>query len=89
MTTTELVTGERSAPAWQRVLATLADGGWHRWADVVAAVAPTAGLTAKTVSNLLHRGVLHGLLERHGEYRRAGLSTPDTRSVRLAIKETP
>lgn len=77
--------GDRTGPAWSRVIDQLKDGQWHLWTDVVSSVAPGSGLVEKTVSNLIHSGVSNKCLERKGSYSR--VKENDTRSVRLINKE--
>jgi len=73
--------GERIGPAWDRILGLLRDNEWHSWRTVVDEVTPGSNLQPKTVSNLLHKGITYGPLERKGRYHRD--PALDRRAVRL------
>lgn len=74
-------TGDRTGPAWDRIVDLLRDGEWHQWSDVVDAVVSDSGLKPKTVSNLVHAGIKNKALHRRGQYSRN--STNDQRAIKL------
>lgn len=78
--------GERTGPAWEKIMEKLEDCEWHLWRDIVSTVQPGSGLLAKTVSNLLHCGVATGRLRKRGKY--SPNPARDTRSIQLTTKGT-
>jgi hypothetical protein len=72
--------GERTGPAWDRIMETLGDGHWHRWSEVVDTVVPGSRCLPKTISNLIHTGVAAGKLQRKGRYSQRAYR--NTRSIR-------
>lgn len=61
--------GERLSKGWIEILRILKDGKVHLWSDVLIAVQNTTDLQAKTITNLLHRGVQSGYFARTGDYK--------------------
>lgn len=85
---TDPETAPRLAPAMQAIKGLLygAGSGWVRHSALLAGAVRASDLAVRTVDNMVRRATTAGMIEKRGEYSRAGRGrkASDTRAYRLA-----